>query len=69
MNYRKNLHALDLDYVIEATGNLADPLSWAEVVPSQESTLSDDGNTRVIRATVTVPANQPRYFLRVKARR
>lgn len=69
MNYRRNVHALDIDYVIEATTNLTDPLSWTEVIPTQENTLSDDGSTQVIRATVTVPANQPRYFLRVKARR
>jgi hypothetical protein len=64
--YRRNLHALDLDYRIQGSSQLADPLSWAPVTPLGEVFLSDDGATRVIQATVTKPAGSPGYFLRLK---
>ncbi len=64
--YRKYLHALDLNYSIQGSTQLAGPLSWAPVTPLSEATLSDDGATRVIQATVEKPANQPSWFLRLK---
>jgi hypothetical protein len=65
--YRRNLHALDLNYGIQGSSNLADPSSWAPVTPLGETTVSDDGSTRVIRASVAKPTDTPSYFLRVKA--
>jgi MBG domain len=67
--YRRNLHALDLSYAIQDTTDLADSLSWAGVTPLGETTVSDDGSTRVIRATVAAPTGQPRYFMRLKTSR
>lgn len=64
--YRRNLHALDLDYSIQGSSQLADPLSWAPVTPLDEIPLSDDGTTRVIQATVAKPADTEPYFLRLK---
>jgi len=62
--YRRNLSATDLTYLIEESDDMGatDPWSPATVT---ETTLSDDGNTRVIRATI--PTNSsPRKFLRLK---
>lgn len=67
--YRRNLHALDLDYNIQGSTQLVDPLSWVPVTPLSETTVSDDGSTRVIRAAVEKPANEPRFFLRLKVAR
>ena len=64
--YRRNLHALDLEYSIQGSTNLADAQSWALVTPLGEVIVSDDGSTRVIRASVEKPANEPKYFLRLK---
>ena len=67
--YRRNMHALDLDYAIQDTANLADPLSWGLVTPLGETTISDDGSTKVTRATVAVPNGQASYFLRLRTQR
>jgi hypothetical protein len=63
--YRRNLHALDLEYSIQGSTDLADPQSWGPVVPLSETTVSDDGSTRVIRASVAKPVGETRYFLRL----
>lgn len=68
MTYRRNLNATALEYSIQGTTNLADPLSWVAITPLIETTLSDDGSTRVVKATVAKPAGAPRYFLRMKVR-
>ncbi|MES2922371.1 MAG: MBG domain-containing protein [Verrucomicrobiota bacterium] len=67
--YRRNLHALDLDYAIQDTTDLADPLSWSLVTPLSQAIESDDGSTRVITATVAEPTGQPRYFMRLQTTR
>ncbi len=67
--YRRNLNALDLDYAIQDTTDLALPSSWMTVTPVGESILSDDGTTRVIKATFDMPVGQPHYFLRLKTTR
>lgn len=67
--YRRNLHALDIDYSLQDSSNLADELSWSPVTPLAESIVSDDGSTRVIRATVAKPIAQPSYFMRLRTRR
>ncbi len=67
--YRRNLNALDLDYSLQNAANLANPTSWAPVTPISETTLSDDGSTRVIRASVAKPPAQPSYFMRLKVSR
>ena len=64
--YRRNLNALDLDYAIQDTTNLTDALSWKGVTPLSETVLSDDGSTKVIRATIAKPVGQPLYFMRLK---
>ena len=46
--YRQNLAATDLSYVIEQSPDLT---TWTPVTPST-TVLSDDGSTRVIRATL-----------------
>jgi hypothetical protein len=67
--YRRNLHALDLDYTIQHSTRLVDPLSWDAVTPISETTVSDDGSTQVIQATLEKPADSPCYFLRLQVRR
>ena len=67
--YRRNLHALDIDYTLQDSSNLADELSWSPVTPLAESIVSDDGSTREIRATVAKPIAQPSYFIRLRTRR
>lgn len=64
--YRRNLNALELDYAIQDTTNLADPLSWTLVTPLSETVLFDDGSTKVIRASIAKPAVQSPYFLRLR---
>jgi hypothetical protein len=67
--YRRNLQAVDLTFAIEGSPDLADPASWNPVEPLEESILSDDGVTRVIRATVPRPSDADGYFLRLKVGR
>ena len=63
IEYRKNLAATDLTYTVLGSSDFT---TWA-MIPVNESTLSDDGQTRLIRAT---PASPPpvgvQYFLRVQ---
>ena len=67
--YRRNPQAVDLTYSIEGSNDLADPASWNPLAPLEENMLSDDGETRVIEATVPKPADAPGYFLRLKVSR
>ncbi len=67
--YRRNLNALDLDYTIQDTTDLAVPSSWMTITPLGETILSDDGGTRVIKATFDKPVGHSRYFLRLKTGR
>lgn len=67
--YRQNLHALDLNYAIQGTTSLNSALSWDSVTPLGEMIVTDDGSTRVVRATVAKPAGQSSYFLRLKTQR
>jgi MBG domain len=67
--YRRNLHALDLEYAIQGAASLNDVLSWNLVTPLGETIVSDDGSTRVIRATVAKPVGRPSYFMRLRTRR
>ncbi len=67
--YRRNLHALDVDYTLQQTSSLSSPSSWDSIAPLSETTLSDDGSTRIIKATVAKPSGQPRHFLRLKTTR
>jgi len=66
--YRRNLNAIDLDYAIQSSSDLSDPLSWVLVSPISETTVSNDGATEVIRATLAEPGDQPRYFIRLRTR-
>ncbi len=62
--YRRNISATDIAYVVEESDDLglSDPWSAA---PVAETILSDDGETRIIRATI--PRNgAPGKFLRLK---
>lgn len=67
--YRRNLNALDVAYAIENTTDLADPSAWTVVTPVTQTPVFDDGSTRIVRATVTHPAGQSRYFMRLRASR
>lgn len=67
--YRKNLHALDLDYAIQGTSDLTDPSSWELITPLSETTDSDDGFTKVLRAVLVKPSGQSRCFVRLKTSR
>jgi hypothetical protein len=62
IDYRKNLSATDVIYTVQGT---ADFSTWS-TVPVTESVLSDDGLTRVVRATPTSPVTGGKYFLRVQ---
>ena len=68
-SYRRNLHALDVDYTIQGSNNLSDELSWIPVLPLGQSIISDDGSTRIIQATVAIPIAQPSYFMRLRINR
>ena len=63
--YSRNPHAFDLDYAIEGSGDFAEPMSWAPVTPIRETTISDDGSTRVIHAQIAEPEDLAQYFLRL----
>ncbi|NNM29841.1 MAG: hypothetical protein HKO57_09975, partial [Akkermansiaceae bacterium] len=61
--YRRNLSATDVTYEVEESDDIGvtDPWSPAAVT---ESIISDDGQTRVIRASL--PATAPAKFVRLK---
>ncbi len=67
--YRRNLHALDLDYTIQGCADLTNPQGWGIVTPLGENTVSDDGSTKVIRATVPTPIGPSSYFLRLQVKK
>jgi hypothetical protein len=66
--YRRNLLAFDLNYDLEESSNLGNSAAWKEVVPFDETIVSDDGFTRVIRAAVPKSAG-PSGFVRLKTSR
>ncbi len=62
IEYRKNLAATDVTYVILGATNVG---AWSPISVT-ESTLSDDGQTRLIRATPNSVVGGGKYFLRVQ---
>jgi hypothetical protein len=67
--YRRNIHALDLDYMIQNSTQLGDSSQWIQTTPLSETTLSDDGSTQVVRASVAKPFDAANFFLRLKVSR
>ena len=59
--YRKNLAATDMTYTVQGSPDMA---TWSTVSVTN-STLSDNGQTRIIRATLASPPGVPQYFLRL----
>jgi hypothetical protein len=53
--YQKNILASDLDYRIQDSIDLNDLEPWNNATVLNEETLSEDGNTRLIRATLAEP--------------
>ena len=64
--YRKNIKATDLDYSIEQTNNLTSPTTWNPVQIIDKETISDDGSTQIIRATLPEPESTQSMFLKLK---
>jgi len=62
--YRRNLAAVDLNFVVEECSDLTPPAAWQASAVS-EQVVSDDGSTRVIRASVAEPPGG-RLFLRLR---
>lgn len=62
IEYRKNLSATDVTYVVLGATNVG---TWSPVTVT-ETVISDDGQTRVVRATPTSVVGGGRYFLRVQ---
>jgi len=67
--YRRNVNALDLDYIVQDCIQLPDISSWSPASLLSETTVSDDGFTRVIRASVAKQPSHPSYFMRLKISR
>jgi len=65
LTYRRNLAATDLDFMIEGKTDLVQTWQSASVT---EEIISDNGTTRVIKATVPT-AGESSHFLRMKVTR
>jgi autotransporter-associated beta strand protein len=63
--YRRNLAATDLQYIVETTHNLALPDSW-HAATVQETILHEENGVRTLRATITLPPDNPQGFLRLR---
>jgi hypothetical protein len=63
--YRKNLNATDLTLNIQQASDLNDSDPWSAATVLNEETLSDDGTTRLIRATLLNPDPAPKRFIRL----
>lgn len=59
--YRRNLTATDLTYSVQGSSDMT---AWT-AVPVTDSMVSENGQTRVMRSTLTTPPSTPRYFLRL----
>jgi hypothetical protein len=64
--YRKNLSATDLNYNIQQATDLSATTPWSSAQITNEETLSDDGSTRLIRATLSNSASSPMRFIRLQ---
>ena len=64
--YRKNLSATDLQFTIEQATDLMATNPWSAATVLSEETLSDDGETRLIRATLSEPQTEDKRFIRLK---
>jgi hypothetical protein len=67
--YRRNPHALDLQYTIQQTTNPADSESWTPAAPLQQNAVDEEGGGQLIEALLEKPADPPAYFLRLKVSR
>lgn len=67
--YRRNVHALDLNYTILNSTQLGDPSQWIQSTPLSEITLSDDGSTQVVKTSVAKPLDAGNFFMRLKVSR
>ena len=64
--YRKNLNASDLSYTIQQKETLDSTNSWQAAQIQSQETLSQSGNTQIIRATIPLPETTPKGFLRLQ---
>ena len=64
--YRKNLSATDLSYNIQQATDLTATNPWSAAQITHEETLSDDGSTRIIRATLLNPSPGLYHFIRLQ---
>ncbi|CAI8266515.1 MAG: Uncharacterised protein [Opitutia bacterium UBA7350] len=64
--YRKNLNATDLSYTIMQATELKTPNPWSAASVLSEEIISDDGSTRLIRATLANPNNADKRFIRLQ---
>jgi Calx-beta domain/PKD domain len=59
--YRRNLAATDLTYTVQGSPDLA---NWSTVTVN-DSIVSENAQTRIIRSTLASPPGVPQYFLRL----
>lgn len=59
--YRRNLSATDVTYTVQGSSDMA---TWT-TVPVSTSTVSESGQTRIVRSTLTSPPETSSYFLRL----
>ncbi|MGB0185117.1 MAG: hypothetical protein ACPF9Q_06755, partial [Opitutales bacterium] len=56
----------DLTYNIQQATDLLATNPWSAAQITHEETLSDDGSTRIIRATLSNPGPAPKRFIRLQ---
>lgn len=64
--YRKNILASDLEYSIQDSIDLDLSDTWNDATVLNEEVLSDDGDTRLIRATLANPNTSNKGFFRLQ---
>ncbi|MEO8616268.1 MAG: MBG domain-containing protein [Luteolibacter sp.] len=68
LTYRKNLTATDLNFKVESTTALQGAGAWSQAVTT-DSIVSSVGSVQTIRATLTLPPNEPVRFMRLNVTR
>ena len=66
--FRKNTAATDLEFQVESAAQLEGPASWSPAVTANEI-IATAGAVQTIRATLAIPPNEPRRFLRLRIKR
>lgn len=65
--FRKNLAATDLEFQVESSTLLDGPEGWSPAATTNEI-VATVGLAQIIRASLTIPPNQPQLFLRLRVK-